>query len=123
MNISSMVDPRIRAELLAGACAHMPEGSPALAADEVDRLLAGLDGWVLAGDRTRLRKQLVAASFSAAVALFARIATLADAEDHHPDVHLVSYRHVAIESWTHTVGALSLNDFILAAKIDALLGG
>ena len=39
---------------------------------------------------------------------------------HHPDLHLVGYRNVAIEIWTHAANGLTENDFILAAKIDLL---
>ena len=49
-----------------------------------------------------------------------RPADLAEAEGHHPDLHLEGYRSVAIEIWTHAIGGLSENDFILAAKIDRL---
>ena len=47
-------------------------------------------------------------------------------EGHHPDLHLVKYKHVRIETWTHAIGGLSESDFIPAAKIDQLsdrLGG
>ena len=47
-------------------------------------------------------------------------AELAEAEGHHPDLHLEGYRQVWIEIWTHAIGGLSENDFILAAKIDQL---
>ncbi len=116
-----MVDASVRAELLSRASAPVPSGASALPPDEVGRLLAGLDGWELSDDRARLRKRLKPATFSDAIALLGRIARVADAEDHHPDVHVVSYNQVTIESWTHTVGGLTVNDFILAAKIDALL--
>ena len=56
----------------------------------------------------------------AAIDFFNRVAELAEAENHHPDLHLEGYRHVAIEIWTHAIGGLSENDFILAAKIDQL---
>jgi 4a-hydroxytetrahydrobiopterin dehydratase len=58
--------------------------------------------------------------FLAAMRFFDRVALLAEEEQHHPDLHLVAYRQVAIEIWTHAIGGLSENDFILAAKIDAL---
>jgi 4a-hydroxytetrahydrobiopterin dehydratase len=45
---------------------------------------------------------------------------LAEAEGHHPDLHLTNYRDVTIELWTHAAGGLTENDFILAAKIDKL---
>ena len=47
------------------------------------------------------------------------VAKLAEQEQHHPDLHLVRYRFVQIELYTHAVNGLSENDFILAAKIDA----
>jgi len=46
------------------------------------------------------------------------VAELAEQEGHHPDLHLERYRNVWIELWTHAIGGLSENDFILAAKID-----
>ena len=49
-----------------------------------------------------------------------RIAPVAEAEGHHPDL-LVSYGSVTVYLWTHAAGGLSENDFILAAKIDRLL--
>jgi len=50
-----------------------------------------------------------------------RIAELSEAEGHHPDLHMTGYRNLKIELTTHAIGGLSENDFILAAKIDALL--
>ncbi|MFP6769415.1 MAG: 4a-hydroxytetrahydrobiopterin dehydratase, partial [Planctomycetaceae bacterium] len=43
---------------------------------------------------------------------------LVEDEGHHPDLHLVGYRNVAIELWTHVIGGLSENDFITAVKIN-----
>ena len=48
------------------------------------------------------------------------MAQLAEEDGHHPDIHLEGYRRVWIELWTHAIGGLSENDFILAAKIDQL---
>jgi 4a-hydroxytetrahydrobiopterin dehydratase len=45
---------------------------------------------------------------------------VADAEGHHPDLHLRSYNHVAVELSTHAVGGLTENDFIMAAKINEI---
>jgi 4a-hydroxytetrahydrobiopterin dehydratase len=59
-------------------------------------------------------------SFTAGIDFFGRVAEVAEAEGHHPDLHLEGYRNVWIEIWTHAIGGLSENDFILAAKIDLL---
>lgn len=58
--------------------------------------------------------------FSAAIAFMKTIHPVAQAEDHHPDLHLTNYRRLRIVFSTHKVGGLSDKDFILAAKIEAL---
>ena len=58
--------------------------------------------------------------FSTGLDFFRRIEDVANAEDHHPDLHLTNYRDVTVELSTHAAGGLTDNDFIMAAKIDAL---
>jgi 4a-hydroxytetrahydrobiopterin dehydratase len=82
--------------------------------------LAAIPGWRLSDDGLRLRKDWQVENFSAGIDFFELVAELAEAEGHHPDLHLESYRNVRIELWTHALGGLSENDFILAAKIDRL---
>ena len=85
-------------------------------------LLADLKGWELAPDAKLIRKTVKAKDFFGAVDLIRRIAPIAEAEDHHPDLHLTNYKKLTIELSTHSIGGLSENDFILAAKIDQVLG-
>jgi 4a-hydroxytetrahydrobiopterin dehydratase len=59
-------------------------------------------------------------NFREAVKLVNNVAALAEREQHHPDLHVEGYRNVWIEIFTHAIGGLSENDFILAAKIDQL---
>ena len=56
----------------------------------------------------------------AAVNFLNEVAALAEAEGHHPDLHLTSYRNVMLVCSTHAVKGLALPDFILASKIDRL---
>ncbi len=56
--------------------------------------------------------------FLAAVKCIQAIAKVAEAEDHHPDLHVTGYRKLRIELSTHAINGLSENDFILAAKIE-----
>ena len=67
-----------------------------------------------------LRKTLTCKDFLDAVNVIQRIAPVAEAEDHHPDLHLTGYRRLTIDLSTHAIGGLSENDFILAAKLDQL---
>ena len=82
--------------------------------------LKKLSGWKLTSDGQRIRKEWTVKNFMAGIEFFNRCAEVAEADGHHPDLHLAGYRNVAIELWTHAIGGLSENVFILAAKIDEL---
>lgn len=82
-----------------------------------------LNGWKLTHDGKRIRKDWRVKNFLDGMDFFNRVARLAEDEGHHPDLHLENYRDAWIEIWTHAIGGLSENDFILAAKIDALRSG
>jgi 4a-hydroxytetrahydrobiopterin dehydratase len=79
-----------------------------------------LVGWRISQDGGRLEKEWYVKGFRAGIDFINRVAEVADAEGHHPEIHLTGFRHVWIEVWTHAVGGLTENDFILAAKIDLL---
>lgn len=82
--------------------------------------LVKLPGWYLTNDGQRIRKDWTVKNFVAGMEFFEQVMHLAEAEGHHPDIHLEGYKNVWIEIWTHAIGGLSENDFILAAKIDEL---
>jgi 4a-hydroxytetrahydrobiopterin dehydratase len=84
-------------------------------------LLADVPGWELAEDGKAIRRVVKCDHFLGAVGLIQRIALIAEADDHHPDLHLTNYRRLTIELSTHAIGGLSENDFILAAKLNTLL--
>ena len=88
--------------------------------DESTAQLQQLSDWNLLSNPDRIRKSWVVRNFRAGMAFFQNVTELAEAEGHHPDLHLVGYRNVSIEIWTHAINGLSLNDFILAARIDEL---
>jgi len=76
-------------------------------------------GWQREGGE--ISKEFVLEGFTEATQFIARIAPIADAMDHHPDVQLYRYKRVKIILTTHSVGGITQNDFDLAAKIDALV--
>ena len=88
--------------------------------EESQDQLKHLDGWYLTHEGQRIRKDWVVENFVAGIEFFKKVCDLAESDAHHPDIHLESYRNVSIELWTHAIGGLSENDFILAAKIDQL---
>ena len=66
-----------------------------------------------------LRREFTFADFKSAMAFAVAVGELAEREQHHPDLH-VAWGRVVVEVWTHKIRGLHENDFILAAKIDAL---
>jgi 4a-hydroxytetrahydrobiopterin dehydratase len=107
-------------ELTARKCRSCEGGVPPLTPDQVRDLLRQVPDWKLSTDGKRIRREWRVKDFVTGLDFFNRIGELAEAEDHHPDLHLVGYRNVAVELWTHAIDGLSENDFILAAKIDRL---
>ncbi len=107
-------------ELKASKCAPCEGGVDPFPADEAEQQLEQLDGWELSHEGKRIVKRWKVKHFMAAMDFFNQVAEVAEAEGHHPDLHVSGYRNVEIEIWTHAIGGLSVNDFILAAKIDAL---
>ena len=83
-------------------------------------LLATLPGWTIAGQGI-LQKDFTFASYTATLLFVNTVAALAERENHHPDLE-VGYGRVRVSYCTHDVGGLSRNDFICAAKIEALAG-
>lgn len=107
-------------ELIAKKCRPCEGGVEPYSRDESVAQLEKLSGWKLTDDGQRIRKEWTVKNFMAGLDFFNRVAAVAEADGHHPDLHIAGYRNVAIELWTHAIGGLSENDFILAAKIDEL---
>jgi 4a-hydroxytetrahydrobiopterin dehydratase len=87
---------------------------------QAKNLLSQIPGWQLTGDGKRLTRTWRVLDFMTGLEFFQRIGDVAEREDHHPDLHLANYRDVTVELWTHAAAGLTENDFIMAAKIDAL---
>jgi 4a-hydroxytetrahydrobiopterin dehydratase len=101
-------------------CLPCEGGVAACGLAEAEQRLTALAQWKLTHDGKRIRRDWVVSNFMAGLKFFELVAAVAEAEQHHPDLHLEGYRNVWIEIWTHAIGGLSDNDFILAAKIDRL---
>lgn len=107
-------------ELLKLKCTPCPKGTSPLSKGKARERLALLAGWQLTGQGKSISKKFLMKDFSAAIGLMNAIRPIAQREDHHPDLHLTDYRKLQIVLSTHSIGGLSNNDFILAAKIEAL---
>ncbi|MCW5612267.1 MAG: 4a-hydroxytetrahydrobiopterin dehydratase [Rubrivivax sp.] len=94
------------------------EGQPPMSADEIQRHLAAAPGWALVDGA--IQKRYDFADYHRTMAFVNALAWVAHQEDHHPDL-LVSYNRCTVRYNTHSVGGISVNDFICAAKLDALM--
>lgn len=85
----------------------------------IKTLLAQLKSkWEIA-DWKKIKKEFKFTDFKEAMRFVNKVAKLAQAQNHHPDIYIF-YNKVVIELWTHAASGLSENDFILAAKIEKL---
>jgi 4a-hydroxytetrahydrobiopterin dehydratase len=106
-------------ELARRTCEACAPGTPPIEEARAVELEAQLDpAWSREGV-VRLRRELSFRNFRDAFGFAARVALLAEAEGHHPDLEL-GWGRVAVALTTHAAGGLTDNDFILAAKIDRL---
>jgi 4a-hydroxytetrahydrobiopterin dehydratase len=100
-------------------CVSVTRAAQRLADAESDALLTRVSDWqrVARDGVERLEKQFRFANFAEALAFTNRVGALADAEDHHPDI-LTQWGRVTVTWWTHVVGGLHRNDFVMAAQTD-----
>jgi len=97
---------------------HCSHGAPALDADEVAMHLAALPDWRLV--EQHIEREYAFTDYRATIAFVDALAAMIHTENHHPELR-VRYRHCLVAFTTHSAGhAVSMNDFICAAKADAI---
>ena len=102
-------------------CTDLPAGTPPLTAEEVLALAPAVASeWQIGPDT--IRREFSFKTFNAAFGLATRVALLAEAQGHHPELE-VGWGRLVVRLSTHSVGGLSRNDFIMAARIDRLSTG
>jgi 4a-hydroxytetrahydrobiopterin dehydratase len=102
-------------------CKPCEGGAPPLSPDAARTLAAQVPKWKLRKDEPRLWREYTFKDFARAMKFVNKVAEIAEAENHHPDIH-IHYNKVKLVLWTHDIGGLSENDFIVAAKVDGLNG-
>jgi 4a-hydroxytetrahydrobiopterin dehydratase len=98
-------------------CKPCEGGVPALTQDEAENLLKQLDNWEL--NNNIISKTFEFKNYYQVMAFVNAVAWMTHREDHHPDM-TVGYNQCRVDYSTHAIGGLSENDFICAAKVDAL---
>lgn len=108
-------------ELTKIRCVGCEGGIPALTKSEMQRYLPQVSAWQVSADGTFISRRVEFKGFYKTMAFVNAVAWIANQENHHPDME-VGYNYCNIKYMTHAVNGLTQNDFICAAKIDALLG-
>lgn len=106
-------------DLVQKKCIPCEVGGSALTPEEARTLMTQVPQWTLASDAKQITRSFTFKDFAGALQFTNKIGAIAEEEGHHPDLS-VSWGRVGVVLWTHAVGGLSENDFILAAKIDQI---
>ena len=104
-------------ELASKSCTPCRGGIPPLSPDEAAGLLRSAPGWTLENEARRLERDFKFKNFAGALAFVNRVGEIAEAEGHHPDIAF-GWGYARITLFTHKIGGLHENDFIVAAKIN-----
>lgn len=121
-------------DLLGKKCVPCEGGTPPMPREEAETYLREVQGWEVVEHKItdstyraesskalKICKKFKFDKYLDGINFVNKVAKLAESEGHHPDLE-VGYAKVMVNLWTHAVGGLSENDFILAAKIDQVLG-
>lgn len=106
-------------DLTKKTCVPCQGGIPPLTRPEAEKLLRETPGWLLSGDAQRIERQFKFGDFVAALSFVNKVGQLAETEGHHPDLSF-GWGYANIAFFTHKIKGLHENDFIMAAKVNAL---
>lgn len=108
-------------DLAAGKCVACRGGEPKLIEAEIEELKIHVPQWQLkeVNGMQRLERVFKFKNFAQALEFTNQIGRIAEEEDHHPLV-VTEWGRVTVQWWTHKIGGLHRNDFIMAAKTDEL---
>lgn len=104
-------------DLLRKKCVPCEGGVPTLTHEQTTEFLKQTPEWSVTEDNKMINRTFKFKNFHETMAFVNKVADIANAEDHHPDL-LVKYSSCTVTLWTHAINGLSENDFIVAAKID-----
>jgi 4a-hydroxytetrahydrobiopterin dehydratase len=101
-------------------CVPCEGGVPTLSREEAEKLLVDVPGWELAENANSIKRRFEFKGFYKCMSFINAMAWVANAESHHPDFS-AGYNFCEVTFTTHAIDGLSDNDFICAAKVNALL--
>ena len=101
------------------SCVPCKGGVPPLSPDEAEVLLAQTPGWSLTYEGTRLERRFTFKNFAFALQFVNSVGAIAERENHHPDIRF-GWGYATVELYTHKIGGLHENDFVMASKVNDL---
>jgi len=107
-------------DLLNGKCIPCQGGIAPMAVEEAEALLAAVPDWALIDEARKLRRTFTFTNFMQAQVFAVQVGEAAEAEDHHPDISY-GWGYCIVVFYTHKIGGLHKNDFIMAAKVSGLV--
>lgn len=106
-------------KLLSSNCVSINDKSSALNLSQIEELRTLVPSWQYCATENTVCQTFHFRSYRAAVDFVSQIANIAEQQDHHPEI-LLTYQRCKVSFCTHSVNGITMNDFICAAKIDAL---
>lgn len=98
-------------------CAPCEGGVDPLTRTEFEPYLEQVDRWTVVDDKV-IEREFEFKDFAQALAFVNKVGEIAEDEGHHPDIFIHGWNKVKISLWTHAINGLSINDFIIATKVD-----
>lgn len=103
------------------SCVPCRGGVAPLDLEQAQTLLAQAPGWSLTHDGTRLERRFTFKNFAAALEFVNQVGAIAEQQGHHPDI-CFGWGYATVEFYTHKIGGLHENDFVMAAKVNQVYG-
>ena len=100
-------------------CVPCEGGLSPLSRAEAEKMLKEIPGWEIASDGKSIKRRFTFKNFKQALAMVNKAGDIAEAEGHHPDITF-GWGYAEFKLWTHAIGGLHENDFIMASKINGL---
>lgn len=105
-------------------CVPCRSGTPPLGKEEIDRFLVDVPGWVLkpgqGGAAPKIERRFEFKNFAGALDFVNKLGRVAEEQDHHPDIAF-GWGYAVVAFSTHAIGGLHENDFVMAARANAIV--
>lgn len=107
----------LKMDLINQKCIPCEGGMDPLKREEFTPYLTQVSSWLVVDDK-KLTREFIMKNFKEVIDLVNRIAAIAESEGHHPDLFIHDWKYLTVTLTTHAIGGLSINDFVMAVKID-----